>query len=205
MIRTVFFIDGFNLYHALDYVPSYRKYKWLDFSKMAQAYIRRQTETVSEILFFTALATWNNDKVKRHKILINAQENAGIQTIYGNFKKRPVHCRTCQTSYVTHEEKQTDVNIATWLLKYAALDKFDRAYIVSGDNDLIPPIQAVKDISMKKEVGFIIPIGRNCTAELQQKADFTIRMKEHHLAPNLFPNQITLPNGNILTRPATWI
>jgi hypothetical protein len=45
MSRVVFLIDGFNLYHALDYNPApfsnpfrYRKHKWLDLRGLAELY-----------------------------------------------------------------------------------------------------------------------------------------------------------------------
>ena len=30
MKRPIFFVDGFNMYHALDEAPAFHKYKWLD-------------------------------------------------------------------------------------------------------------------------------------------------------------------------------
>ena len=35
MNRVLFFIDGFNVYHALQEKPQYHKYKWLDYSALA--------------------------------------------------------------------------------------------------------------------------------------------------------------------------
>ena len=45
MAKIVFFVDGFNLYHALDHFPGgpdhniYKKYKWISLSKLARAYL----------------------------------------------------------------------------------------------------------------------------------------------------------------------
>jgi hypothetical protein len=55
MSRIKFFIDGFNVYHALERKASYHKYKWLDYSKLASLFVRRQDKIV-EVLYFTALA-----------------------------------------------------------------------------------------------------------------------------------------------------
>jgi hypothetical protein len=40
--RVIFFIDGFNLYHALDVNLNYHKYKWLDLSKLASLFLTRR-------------------------------------------------------------------------------------------------------------------------------------------------------------------
>lgn len=44
MNRVIFFVDGFNLYHALDYYKQYHKYKWLNLSKLANCFITKNTK-----------------------------------------------------------------------------------------------------------------------------------------------------------------
>ena len=139
MEKVIFFIDGFNLYHALANKRFYR-YKWLDLSGLAKKFITKN-DKIEDIYYFTALATWSPDKVRRHKTFIKAQEINGIRIIYGEFKKRDKHCRICEKTYQTFEEKQTDVNIAIQLFKLAIQDKYDKALIISGDSDLIPSIE----------------------------------------------------------------
>ncbi len=56
MSRIKVFIDGFNVYHALEHDAKYHKYKWLDYSKLASLFVRRQDQIV-DVLYFTALAT----------------------------------------------------------------------------------------------------------------------------------------------------
>jgi hypothetical protein len=41
MKRILFFVDGFNVYHALDEEPKYHKYKWLDYSTLARRFISK--------------------------------------------------------------------------------------------------------------------------------------------------------------------
>ncbi|GAJ06134.1 unnamed protein product, partial [marine sediment metagenome] len=68
------------------------------------------------------------------------------------------------------EEERTDVNIAIYLFKLAIQDKFDKAYIISGDSDLIPSIEAVKILFPHKQIGVTIPIGRRAEL-LKQKCE----------------------------------
>ncbi|MDP2944811.1 MAG: hypothetical protein Q8N86_00415, partial [Atribacterota bacterium] len=59
-------------------------------------------------------------------------------------------------------------------------DKFDKAYIISGDSDLIPSVEAVKALFPHKQIGVIIPIGRRAEL-LKLKCDFHMKIKEKHL------------------------
>jgi uncharacterized LabA/DUF88 family protein len=198
MKKVTFFIDGFNIYHAIAN-PQYQKYKWLDFKKFANHFINK-FEKIEDVYYFTALTPWNKEKVKRHNIYIKAQETVGVKTVYGKFKKKSKKCRICRQVYETYEEKQTDVNIAIYLFKLAIEDKYDKAYIVSGDSDLIPSILAIKESFPNKEIGVIIPI-RGKAAELKSVCDFYIQMKEKHLKMNQFPDEIILPDKSCISRP----
>lgn len=208
MAKICFFVDGFNLYHALDYFPPgpdhfrYRKYKWLNLWKLASLFVGR-VDTLEDVLLFTALATWDPRKVARHKLFIRANESMGVSVVYGEFKRKEKRCAICKKRYPSFEEKQTDVNIALALLQYAILDKYDRAVIVSGDTDLIPAIKAVRATFPQKQIGVILPIGKS-SEDLLKHADFRHKMREHHLSSCRFPDQILLPDRSILSCPPTW-
>lgn len=201
-------MDGFNLYHALDYVRvgpdhyRYRKFKWLNLYKLASLYVGR-LDTLDRVLLFTALATWVPDKVARHKIFIRANEAAGVSVVYGEFKRKDKHCPLCKGRYPKFEEKQTDVNIALSLFQLAVTDQYDRAVIVSGDTDLIPAIKAVRATFPHKQIGVILPIGRS-SEDMLKNADFRFKMREHHLISSRFPDQIVLPDKSTLDCPLNW-
>jgi len=202
MNRVIFFIDGFNLYHALNDSPKLRKYKWLDLSKLANCYVTKK-ETIDKIYWFTALATWSPAKMSRHKIYIKALEINNLNIVYGEFRKKDKICRLCNRQYQTYEEKQTDVNIAIHLFQLAIQDKFDKAIIISGDSDLIPAIKAVRNTFPSKSIGIVIPIGRRAES-LKQNSDFHMKMKEKHLKSSLFNEVIDLGNNKKLICPPYW-
>jgi hypothetical protein len=110
MSKYIFFVDGFNLYHALDYTHlgpdhfKYRKYKWLNLYRRASLYVGR-LDTLEKVFLFTALATWDPAKVARHKLFIRANEHAGVGVIYGEFKRKGKHCHVCKSKYQSFEEK----------------------------------------------------------------------------------------------------
>jgi len=202
MRRTTFFIDGFNLYHALNNDDRLHRYKWLDFSRLAQCYVTGK-DAIEDIYYFTALASWNPGKMKRHKVFLQALRACGIKIVYGMFKKVDRKCRLCHREYQTYEEKMTDVNIAVYLMNLAFQDRYDRAILVSGDTDLIPAIEAVQKTFPEKEVGVVIPIGRS-SEQMKQVCSFHMKMKEKHLKTSMFPEKIDLGHGRILHRPSSW-
>jgi uncharacterized LabA/DUF88 family protein len=202
MKRVAIFIDGYNVYHAVDKRKEWHKFKWLDFSKLVRLFISKN-DIVEAIYYFTALATWMPDKMARHRILIRALELKGIEVVYGEFKKRDKFCSNCKTWYKSHEEKQTDVNIAIHLFKLAIEDRYDRALIMSGDGDLIPAIKAFRTTFPAKQVGLLIPFARNAD-DLKLNCDFYQKVKRTHLEQSIFPDEIDLGSGQKLVRPASW-
>jgi len=200
--RIVFFIDGFNLYHSLDASKKYHCYKWLDLKKLAKSFLRK-TDDLKKIYYFTALATWKNESMNRHRKYIRALELGPIEVVYGKFKSRDKRCHKCKKVFSTYEEKQTDVNIAIQLFESAIKNEFDTALIISGDSDLIPSINAVKRNFPNKKVGIIIPIDRNAE-ELKNTAHFHMKMKTRHLESSRFPDEIDIGNGAKLKCPPKW-
>lgn len=208
MSKISFFVDGFNLYHALNYFNSgpnhyqYQRFKWLNLWKLASLFVGR-LDTLEQVFLFTALATWDPAKVARHKLFIRANESVGVSVVYGEFKRKDKHCSLCRRRYPSFEEKQTDVNIALQLFQSAFLDRYDRAVILSGDTDLIPAIKAVRMLFPLKQIGVILPIGRS-SEDLLKHADFRYKMREHHLVSSRFPDRVVLPDRSVLECPPTW-
>lgn len=161
--RIIAFIDGYNLYHAIDQLNQ-DCLKWLDLRELIKQYVRNTTEEIADIYYFTALAKWKNKSgatgtspVERHKDYILALKSCGVTTVYGKFKKKQKYCHHCKTPHNSHEEKETDVNIAMYLTNLAHKNQFDKAIIVSADSDLIPPIKLIQSEFPEKEVHVLIP------------------------------------------------
>lgn len=192
MDRVAFFIDGFNMYHSLkENAPDCR---WLNLAKLCSRFLK-EGETVSRIYYFSAYATWLNDveKVKKHQLYVNRLRKEGVVPVMGKFKEKTVFCPNCETYFTKHEEKQTDVNIALKIVAGAMLYEYDTAILVSGDTDMIPAIQTVKDIGFDKKIGVLFPLGRK-NKELAKCADFSIKISKADLLDSLFESE-TAPEG----------
>ncbi|NUP91161.1 MAG: NYN domain-containing protein [Candidatus Sumerlaeia bacterium] len=197
-----FFIDGFNVYHALQGNPAYRKYKWLDYAALARCYVGGNDQ-VGRVNLYTAFTTWNAGKVARHREFLKAQCHQGVDVVLGHFKIKDKYCTNCRTVFRTPVEKRTDVNIAIGLFVGAHLNSYDRAILITGDTDVIPSIEAVKRIFPMKQVGIVIPLGRR-SEEIKLHCDFHFRMNENQLSRSQLPNPLVLGPGVQLHRPVTW-
>jgi len=200
MSRYCIYIDGFNVYYALQQ-PSYRKYKWLNYRKLAESVIGNNDRLMG-IFYFTAIVRWKRDNTLRHKRYITALRWARVDIIEGRFLVKEVRCHRCGRFYKTHEEKRTDVNIALKILGDAIDDLYDKALILSADSDLIPAIQAVHKYTPDKKIGVMFPIGRN-NNDLKAEADFRMKMPQKLLQACQFPEQIKIGN-KIIKRPEHW-
>ena len=183
MERILFLIDGFNLYHAIAGNDRLRGYKWLNIHSLSRLFLK-SSQSIAGILYFTALAHWNREKVLRHQTYIKALRSEGVEIVYGEFKRVQRKCRRCGETYWTHEEKQTDVNIAIHLFQRAINDAFDIAILVSGDTDLVPPFRRAQ--------------------LLEDTADFHMKLKEKHLKAAQFELDIKLKSGSTISCPPAW-
>ena len=87
MKRVAIFIDGFNLYHALDDNPHLRQYRWLDVVGLAKS-ILHLDETLVDTCFFTTIVSWDSEKEKQQRAYIKALEWSGAKMIFGEFHKK---------------------------------------------------------------------------------------------------------------------
>ena len=152
-------------------------------------------------IFFTALAQWNENKVKKHKQYIKALETTGVKVIYGKFKKITKKCRECFKQYTTFEEKQTDVNIGLHLLNLCYKDKFDKYLLFTADSDLIPAVKMLQKHFPNKQSHIILPM--HAKSELKNISSQFSKITEKHLKYNLFSDTIH-SDGEIITKPKGW-
>lgn len=205
--RYRFYVDGFNVYHAL--FPWFPQYLWLNYWKLAQSAVYAE-DSVCSVTYFSAYADWKPEKkVQKHREYISLLESAGVQVIMGRFKEKEKPCDKLKDLCRQHEEKRTDVNIAVTVLCDAIRGKHDRSVIVSADTDLIPVIAAVRGMAPAVKVGVMTPLLRD-NKELLDAADFPRRMSERILARSQFPPDVKLGNAGIRrpdyeTQAADWI
>jgi uncharacterized LabA/DUF88 family protein len=202
MADSIFFIDGFNLYHSLiGTYPGKQNYKWIDLKKLCMRFLEPK-DSLLDIYYFTALCIWDSNKANRHQIYISALENTGVNVIKGKFKTVTKKCRgKCKEEYQTHEEKRTDVSIGVKLFSLA--NDYEKAFVMSADSDLVPAIEEARKYFPDKKFICVIPVGKKAE-ELKSICDESRKMKEKHICSSLFDKDITLADGNLISCPVEW-
>lgn len=197
--RTHVFVDGFNLYHGIKSIP---RHKWLDIKALCGCYI--PPHLIETIQYFTAFAFHAPENtVSRHRKYLQALRDADIKVTMGRFKEKQIYCKAiCHELFISHEEKETDVNIAIAIVEEAVLDAYDSAVIVSGDTDILPALKAARRHG-KKVYALFPPHRRN--QDLARFCDDSARIRTAQIERCIFPNPVILRNGTEVWRPDTWI
>jgi len=210
MIRVACYIDGFNLYHAIDDISRASRgadnyLKWVDLQKLMQVFTDPKAHTITSIKYFSAYADWLPDQVARHRLYVAALRVNGVEPILGRFKEKEIYCKRCKAHFWGHEEKESDVNLATHLMNDAHMDTFDQAFVVSRDSDLSCPIRMVRDNFPKKKVKIIAPPNRRHSKELWALASMRATISDEHLEISLLPQTIVDGSGRkICDRPPEY-
>lgn len=201
--RVIVYIDGYNLYYGLRQAFS-QKYKWLDLQGLSESLLRPNMELVS-VKYFTAITKSTAGVKQRQEVYMKALEAHcdKLEIFYGRFLAKEKRCRQCGHIHASFEEKKTDVQIACQILNDAHNDAFDCCYVISGDSDLVPPLEILKASHPNRHAIVAHPPRRKST-ELCKIADGWFAIAEQKIKKNQLPQQVMSESGNPLYKPAEW-
>lgn len=197
--RVIVYVDGFNLYHAVDNLNR-PHLKWVDLRALA-AGLLRHGEVLKTVKYFSAYATWIPTARARHELYVAALRSRGVEIHMGQFKQKPRKCRHCGTRWMGHEEKETDVQIATHMVCDALLGEVDRIILISADTDLSPPIKAIAAQKPQVEVFVAPPPGR---LRICRALGPKLEIRRSRLEASLLPQSIQTGPGRFVTRPSSY-
>lgn len=202
--RVICFIDGFNLYHAIDRLNA-PHLKWLNLWSLSSVFIRPKSQKLVDVIYFSAYADWLPQAKKRHTQYVKALISSKVSTVLGKFKQKDMKCPKCKHKWCGHEEKETDVNIALAMLDLAYKDKFDHAFLISNDSDLAPAIHMVRKNFPHKLITTIVPPHYTHSNELIKASSEKAKITVSHLERCSFPEVIYDIGGNIVvSRPVEY-
>jgi uncharacterized LabA/DUF88 family protein len=200
--RVIVYVDGFNLYFGMR-EAGFDTCRWLNILSLAESLLQ-PSQTLEGIKYFTSRVSNNPDKQKRQSTYIDALESTSVKIIYGNYQDGKEECKRCGHMWRTAKEKMTDVNIATHIMIDAFQDNYDVAMLISGDSDLVPPINAVHRHFKDKRVFIAFPPKRhNSSMALVSKGSFIIGRKK--LADAQFDDEVISKTGYKLRKPIEWM
>lgn len=174
--RATFLFDGPNFYKNLKKSGLNRGH--LNLMKLAQNFAGPRV--VGDVVFFTSPTDSQTDAQNyiNQQRFFAALQGSGVILKLGKLVHRSTECQHCHNKHYYKTEKSVDVQIAMELVLGCVEDKWDVAYLVTCDADLIPAIQYVR--SKGKKVFLLLPEKAHCHS-VGNECDATIPIKQIHL------------------------
>jgi len=182
-MKTFVYVDGFNLYYgAVRGTP----YKWLNVSELCRLLLPRHE--IVRIKYFTARVVARPDDVDqptRQQIFLRALRTLpNVDIIFGHFLSTETmmplaDLKGAKRQYarvIKTEEKGSDVNLATHLVRDAFRKEFAAAVLITNDSDLQEPVRIVRQ-ELGLPVGILNPHKR-ASRVLARQASFVKQIRK---------------------------
>lgn len=159
MTRTYVFIDGNNFYFKLRALTGRvkGKYRLSTFNFRAFSEWLTRPHILEGISYYLGAVKQQEGNEKSKKMFADQQrllmrlQAQNIVFVLGHLIRHPDK---------TYHEKGVDVRLAVEMIRYARQDKYDIAYLLSSDTDLVPAVEEVQTFGKKVQyVG--IPKGQS--------------------------------------------
>jgi uncharacterized LabA/DUF88 family protein len=157
-MRGFVFIDGSNFYFKLKQLSAGLGGTVLlldfDFQRFAR-WLVAPDELCGVRYYIGAVKQDGSDKAKRlyadQQRLFRRLHGHGVEVVPGHLIRHPDR---------TFHEKGVDVRLAVEMIRLAREDRYDQAYLLSSDTDLVPAVEEVR--SFGKRVQYVgIPKGQS--------------------------------------------
>ncbi|MEA2785981.1 MAG: hypothetical protein QOF71_2085 [Candidatus Eremiobacteraeota bacterium] len=222
-MSTYLYVDGFNLYYGVfgkERNWSSGSYKWLDVTGLA-GHVWPSLAPIRKTRYFTALVKPppNDPQMPvRQQAYLRALRSVGTEVHLGTFKLRRRNVKlmgmpsqpppftssivlSAEAQIGKYDEKGSDVNLATYLVRDAAKGESKKAIVISNDSDLVEPLRVVRS-DFGIEVYLINPQLR-AVADLSRAANGTRDISLATLAACQLAAKLSDSVGRI-TKPTAW-
>jgi hypothetical protein len=214
---TVVYVDGFNLYYR---ALQNTQHKWLNLKALCETTLPRRCNVIA-INYYTARVSSrrNPDSPKDQNTYLEALKTLPNLHIHlGNFQVtnkwmyllQPIEFRPPSTTpypipdfvrVVKTEEKGSDVNLGSHLVRDALTGLFEHAAVITNDTDLEEPMRIVVQ-EAKLPVTLLTPVS-NPAGALKRLAT-EIRHVNPYLGVCQFPNPVIGQDGRPIVKPVDW-
>lgn len=218
-MRTVVYVDGYNLYYGL---LRGTKLKWLDLVTLFERHVLEPDADLIEVRYYTApvLARMCDEPESPHRQRLYLQalrrmHPGRLQIIEGKFVATTHYQRLAQAiegapglervKVHAFKEKKTDVNLASDLIAGAWMGDYDQAVICSNDTDLEAALRTVRLHHPQLRLGLVAPVQRaehrNISADLVKHSHWAKALSMVHVAAAQLPERIP---ASAIRRPEAW-
>ncbi len=185
--RVIVFIDGNNFYYKLKDIILGKSevFKLLDFNYQEFSKNLIRDSILVEVRYYIGAVKRQNgqNKEKSEKLYANQQkllaklQQQNVSTILGNLIQHPDK---------SFHEKGVDVRIAVEMIRLARENKYDIAYLLSSDTDLVPAVEEVR--SLNKRVCYV-GTSKGQSFGLTKVSNDTVLLRDEDVMP-YFPKTL---------------
>lgn len=218
-MRTVVYIDGYNLYYGL---LRGTKLKWLDLVALFGDHVLDSTTDLVEVRYYTApvLARMCDDpeSPQRQRLYLQALRKMHpkrLQITEGKIAATTPYQRLVnpikeapeleRVQVYDFNEKKTDVNLASDLIAGAWTGAYEQAVICSNDTDLEAALATLRKYHPSIRVGLVAPVPnsdhRYISGDLKRHAHWSKALSTVHIANAQLPERIP---ASAIRRPDAW-
>ena len=211
--RITFYVDGFNFYYGLKAKKrldrNWKSAYWIDVVKLFNQFLK-PGQTLEKVVYFTA-SPLNQGKNTRQGAFLNANRLLNgnkFEVIRGKYLNKIVVCPNCNFAIPKPEEKKTDVNLAIRMIGDCVEDKTDVVVLVSGDSDLLPPLEFIQQKYPKKKVRVYFPptifsLDLKKHIKLRNGKIVFLENNFNKFSASVMPDTVT-KNGKTYSIPGKW-
>jgi uncharacterized LabA/DUF88 family protein len=200
--RAKVYVDGFNLYFGLR-ARRWKRYYWLDVERLARCFLRPNQELVG-VDYFTADISGPPEKHQRQQTYLDPlATHTGVTIVRGRYLLKERQCRSCGAVIQVPEEKRTDAAIASRMVADAIRGAVDTCFLVSGDSDLVAPVEVIREHCPAVRIVAAFPPARSSEG-LKAVVAGWFHVNEKMLRVSQLPDEVTKANGTPLVRPVEW-
>jgi hypothetical protein len=200
-MRGAAYIDGFNLYHAIDDLNQ-PHLKWVNLRRLVENLSRGHATWIGPVVFCTAYFPSNDfGKRIRHEAYVNALSNVDVTVKFGHIVHEPMSCKDCRRRWMAPREKETDINVSLSMVGDASRDVFDVAFLVTADTDQAATLRHMRDFFPQKKLVTVFPPGRPPSKHLRDLSDATMQLTPDHLDLASLPILTSKEGRKAIVRP----
>ncbi|MCR9194198.1 MAG: NYN domain-containing protein [Hyphomonas sp.] len=218
-MKTIAYVDGYNLYFRL--LRKNRENRWLNIESLIRNALDDGVD-ITKINYYTARVKGQIDREapgKQQRYLNALSSLPLIDVHFGRFSMHEKWAGLIQpprflpeteipepypdvVKVRRAEEKGSDVNLATHLVRDAFKGAFEQAVVITNDTDLIEPIRVVVE-EVGLPVGLLAPVEQPART-LKAVASWFLHLKPGDAAKCQFPDQVPFGRGKLALRPEDW-
>jgi uncharacterized LabA/DUF88 family protein len=170
-MRTVVYVDGFNLYYG---ALRGTAFKWLDLYALFQEHVLAAGTQLEQVRYYTAPVKGSSSddrtspqRQQRYLRALKAHRGNQIEIVQGFISRttRMLRLADAQNGGARNQavkvlqftEKQTDVNLTADLISDAWNGRYEQAVVCSNDSDLVGALRALRRDHSGVMIGVVAP------------------------------------------------